>query len=64
MFENEKMIESKRIHTLYLIWVILTLFILAVIVLHSTTYNSLVFAVLSVVILCIFSYYNLKNLKI
>ena len=49
---------------LYLSWTLMMLFILTVIVVHSTIYNSFVVSTLSILILGIFLYYNYINLKI
>lgn len=49
---------------LYLSWTLMMLFILTIIVVHSTIYNSLLVSTLSILILGIFLYYNYINLKI
>lgn len=56
--------EYKRSNILYIIWTILALFILSIIIIHSTIYNSLSVSMISIIILFIFIYYNYRNLKI
>jgi hypothetical protein len=49
---------------LYLSWTLIIIFILSIIVIHSTIYNSFVLSILSILCLGIFIYYNYNNLKI
>lgn len=56
--------EIKPKTMLYLSWTLMMLFILTIIVVHSTIYNSLLVSTLSILILGIFLYYNYINLKI
>jgi hypothetical protein len=55
-------IKSKDI--LYLSWTFIMIFMLSVIVIHSTIHNSLVVSTLSILCLGVFIYYNYINLKI
>lgn len=56
--------EIKPKTMLYLSWTLMMLFVLTIIVVHSTIYNSVLVSTLSISILGIFLYYNYINLKI
>lgn len=56
--------EIKQKTMLYLSWTLMMLFVLTIIVVHSTIYNSVLVSTLSILILGIFLYYNYINLKI
>ena len=56
--------ELKRNDILYIIWTLITIFILSIIVIHSTIYNSLIVSTISILVLGIFLYFNYINLKI
>ena len=66
LFSSFKLYEEplKRRKILYLSWSIIILFVLSIIVIHSTIYNSLMISILSILFLGIFVYFNYLNLKI
>lgn len=66
LFSRFKLYEDpiKRSKILYLSWSIIILFVLSIIVIHSTIYNSLMISILSILFLGIFVYFNYLNLKI
>lgn len=55
---------TKRKDILYLVWTIITLFLLSIIVIYNSIYQSLFTSILSILVLGIFVYYNYMNLKI
>jgi len=66
LFSSFKLYEEplKRRKILYLSWTIIIVFLLSIIVIHSTIYNSLMISILSILFLGIFVYFNYLNLKI
>lgn len=66
LFSSFKLYEEpiKRSKMLYLSWIIIILFVLSIIVIHSTIYNSLIISILSILFLGVFLYFNSINLKI
>lgn len=66
LFSRFKLYEEplKRRKILYLSWTIIIVFLLSIIVVYSTIYNSLMISILSILFLGIFVYFNYLNLKI
>ena len=66
LFSRFKLYEEpiKRSKMLYISWSIIILFVLSIIVIHSTIYNSLIISILSILFLGVFLYFNSINLKI
>jgi len=54
----------KRNDILYLSWNLIMVFIITIIVIHSTIYNSLIISTISILFLALFLFFNYKNLKI
>ena len=63
LFSSFKLYEEplKRRKILYLSWTIIIVFLLSIIVIHSTIYNSLMISILSILFLGIFVYFNYLN---
>ena len=60
LFSSFKLYEEplKRRKILYLSWTIIIVFLLSIIVIHSTIYNSLMISILSILFLGIFVYFR------
>ena len=66
LYSTFKLYEEhlKRNEILYVSWTLIFIFLISIIVIHSTIYNSLIISILSILFLGIFIYFNYINLKI